>query len=98
MKYSQKTYEHAPASLAEKADRDVSDPMPLTRDPLRRMVCRNCGECQTVWGWAANSLFMRVLRWFWNGKIHLDKSEICGYSETSSKRARGMEKKPKPPR
>lgn len=98
MKYSQKTYEHAPASLAEKADRDVSDPMPLTRDPLRRMVCRNCGECQTVWGWAANSLFMRVFRWFWNGKFTLTNPKSADILKHHQNGQRGMEKKPKPPR
>ena len=41
--------------------------------PLFRVrVCRNCGECQAVWGWAANIMFMLVFRWFWDGKVHLD--------------------------
>lgn len=39
---------------------------------FRVRVCRNCGECQAVWGWAANILFMLVFRWFWDGKVHLD--------------------------
>ena len=38
---------------------------------FRVRVCRNCGECQAVWGWAANILFMLVFRWFWDGKVHL---------------------------
>lgn len=38
---------------------------------FRVRVFRNCGECQAVWGWAANILFMLVFRWFWDGKVHL---------------------------
>lgn len=38
---------------------------------FRVRVCRNCGECQAVWGWAAHILFMLVFRWFWDGKVHL---------------------------
>lgn len=38
---------------------------------FRVRVCRNCGACQAVWGWAAHILFMLVFRWFWDGKVHL---------------------------
>ena len=59
---------------------------------FRVRVFRNCGECQAVWGWAANILLCWCsvgsgMEKFTLTAKNLDKSEICGYSEKSSKRA-----------
>lgn len=40
---------------------------------FRVRICRNCGECQAVWGRAADVLFRLAFQWFWNGKVHLVK-------------------------
>ena len=42
---------------------------------FRVRICRNCGECQAVWGRAANVLFKLVFQRFWDGKVHLVKKD-----------------------